>query len=110
MGSNTSAVQKQKDADKASAAAGKKRQTAGELRMQKGVTRAFSLTSACKLQAWTWEHSRGNSWSADMAELHISDIGRCVFHEEGKLMDFDIYVVPQGGIYKCVPLQQKVPS
>ena len=35
--SNLVGLQKQKDADKASAAAGKKRQTAGELRMQKGA-------------------------------------------------------------------------
>ena len=49
-----------------------------------------------------------SSPSADMAELHISDIGRCIFHEEGKLMDFDIIVVPQGGMFKCDTLLVQV--
>lgn len=38
----------------------------------------------------------------DIAELHISDIGEFKLHEEGKLMDFDITVIPEGGIYKYV--------
>jgi hypothetical protein len=41
---------------------------------------------------------------ADIAELHIDDIGTFRLHEEGKLMDFDITVVPQGGMYKCAYL------
>ena len=38
---------------------------------------------------------------ADIAELHISDIGEFKQHTEGNLMDFDITVIPQGGLYKC---------
>jgi hypothetical protein len=44
-----------------------------------------------------------------MAELHISDVGECKLHEEGKLMDFDITVVPQGGMYQCVSTQAPRP-
>lgn len=41
---------------------------------------------------------------ADMGDLSIDDIGQLRLHEEGKLMNFDIIVVPQGGIYKCAHL------
>ena len=44
-------VQKKKDAEKASAAAGKPKHTAGELRMQKGTLCAFDIQAVRK--TWT---------------------------------------------------------
>lgn len=79
-------------------------------------------SSACRKVCWRHTHCcvpvrpRGaalltaRALFADIAELHISDIGRCIFHEEGNLMDFDILVVPQGGIYQCGPPPHTVPG
>lgn len=44
---------------------------------------------------------RTRSCSADFNDLNVSDIGTFKLHEEGKLMDFDVNILPQGGIYGC---------
>eukprot|EP00892_Ulva_mutabilis_P003995 jgi/Ulvmu1/1968/UM012_0130.1 len=63
-------LKKQKQEGKEAAAAGKPRTNPGELRMQK-----------------------------DISDLNVSDIGTFKLHEEGKLMDFDVTIMPQGGMY-----------
>jgi ubiquitin-conjugating enzyme E2 M len=68
---NFMSLKKKKADDKAAAAQGRQKHTAGELRMQK-----------------------------DIAELNVADIGEFKLHEEGKLMAFDINVIPKGGLYK----------
>jgi ubiquitin-conjugating enzyme E2 M len=68
---NFLSLKKKKAADKAAAAHGKPKHTAGELRMQK-----------------------------DIAELNVADIGEFKLHEEGNLMAFDMTVVPKAGLYE----------
>lgn len=63
-------LKKKKEEGKEAAAAGRPRLSAGELRMQK-----------------------------DFNDLNVSDIGTFKLHQEGKLMDFDVNIMPQGGIY-----------
>lgn len=49
--------------------------------------------------AWSCGDERVGS--ADFNDLNVSDIGTFKLHQEGKLMDFDVNIMPQGGIYGC---------
>jgi hypothetical protein len=92
-------VQKQKEAGKEAAAAGRPRLSAGELRMQKGTVSLFSFR--CPMRPCSIIRRRSSSHSVDFNDLNVSDIGTFKLHEEGKLMDFDVNILPQGGIYGC---------